>query len=63
MAYVGPAELTLEDVAGMLEETGVSAYKVPVSLLRVEEIPRDADGIVLRSEIGHGGGASRAARA
>ena len=63
MAYVGQAELMLEDVAEALEAAGISAYKMPVSLLRVDAIPRDADGAVARNDIGHGLGNTRAAQA
>ncbi|HSD91565.1 MAG TPA: hypothetical protein VLB11_00870 [Methyloceanibacter sp.] len=40
-----------EDLVRFLAERGVAPYKFPDKLLVVREIPRDADGRVLRDEI------------
>lgn len=42
---------SLEDLVRFLAERGVAPYKFPDKLLVVREIPRDADGRVLRDEI------------
>jgi acyl-CoA synthetase (AMP-forming)/AMP-acid ligase II len=47
-----PGEVgSLEDLNRFLAERGVAPYKFPDKLLVVREIPRDADGRVLRDEV------------
>jgi acyl-CoA synthetase (AMP-forming)/AMP-acid ligase II len=43
--------VSLEELNRFLEERGVAPYKFPDRLLVVKQIPRDADGRVLRDEI------------
>ena len=45
------APLTLEALHRFLMERGVAPYKFPDRLLVVKEIPRDAQGRILREEI------------
>ena len=43
--------VSLEALKDFLAERGVAPYKFPDKLLVVKQIPRDADGRVLRDEI------------
>jgi len=43
--------VSLEALHRFLEQRGVALYKFPDKLLSVKQIPRDADGRVLREQI------------